>query len=87
MRSLPSRFSDWVVVHPVLWGVGSGVVLVLLGVALDLAPIVVIAAGAAIGVLNILHARRRGYCPLPAHPDAHAVRAETESPLRPSSDD
>ena len=61
MRSLLSRFSDWVVVHPVLWGVGSGVVLVLLGFALNLAPIVVIAAGAAIGVLNILHAKRRGY--------------------------
>jgi hypothetical protein len=59
MRSLRSRFSDWVVVHPVLWGVGSGVVLVLLGFALDLAPIVVIAAGAAIGVLNILHATGR----------------------------
>ena len=65
MRSLLSRFSDWVVVHPVLWGVGSGVVLVLLGFALDLAPIVVIAAGATIGGLNILHAKRRGYCPLP----------------------
>ena len=69
MRSLPSRFSDWVVVHPVRWGVASGAVLVLLGVALDLAPIVVIAAGAAIGVLNILHAKRRGYCPLPAQHD------------------
>ena len=63
MRSLPSRFSDWVVVHPVLWGVGSGVVLVLLGFALNLAPIVVIAAGAAIGVLNILHAKRRRLLP------------------------
>ena len=72
MRSLPSRFSDWVLVHPVLWGVGLGVVLVLLGFALNLAPIVVIAAGAAIGVLNILHAKRRGYCPLPAEPASHA---------------
>ena len=53
MRSLSSRFSDWVVVHPIWWGVASGVVLVLLGLALDLAPIVVIAAGTAIGVLNI----------------------------------
>ena len=78
MRSLLSRFSDWVVVHPVLWGVGSAVVLVLLGFALNLAPIVVIAAGAAIGVLNILHARRRGYCPLPAEPAAHPGRAEAE---------
>ena len=43
MRSLPSRFSDWVVAHPVLWGVGLGVVLVLIGFALNLAPIVVIA--------------------------------------------
>ena len=78
MRSLLSRFSDWVVAHPVLWGVGLGVVLVLLGVALDLAPIAVIAAGAAIGALNILHARRRGYCPLPAEPGAHPGRAEAE---------
>ncbi len=66
MRGLLSRFSDWVVAHPVLWGVGSGVVLVLLGFAFDLAPVVVVAAGVAVGVLNILHARRRGYCPVPA---------------------
>ncbi len=78
MRSLLSRISDWVVAHPVLWGVGSGVVLVLLGFALSLAPIVVIAAGAVIGVLNILHAKRRGYCPLPAEPGSHPVRAEAE---------
>jgi len=78
MRRLLSRFSDWVVVHPVLWGVGSGVVLVFLGIALNLAPITVIAAGAAIGVLNILHARRRGYCPLPAEPGPHPGRAEAE---------
>ena len=81
MRSLLSRFSDWVVVHPVLWGVGSGVVLVLLGFALNLAPIVVIAAGAAIVVLNIVHAKRRGYCPLPAEPGSHPVRAEAERPF------
>lgn len=88
MRSLLSRFSDWVVVHPVLWGVGSGVVLVLVGFALNLAPIVVIAAGAAIGLLNLLHARRRGYCPLPpAEPGSHRVRAEAESPFRVGSDD
>ena len=78
MRSLPRRFSDWVVVHPVLWGVGLAVVLVLLGFALNLAPIVVITAGAAIGVLNILHARRRGYCPLPAEPGSRPGRAEAE---------
>ena len=78
MRSLPSRFSNWVVVHPVLWGVGLGVVLVLLGFTLNLAPIVVIAAGAAIGVLNILHAKRRGYCPLPAEPGSRPGRAEAE---------
>ena len=78
VRSVTSRFSDWVVVHPVLWGVGLGVVLVLLGVALDLAPIVVIAAGATIGLLNILHAKRRGYCPLPAEPGPHPGRAEAE---------
>ena len=45
MRSLRGRLSDWVVAHPVLWGVGLGVVLVLLGFALHLPPIVVIAAG------------------------------------------
>jgi hypothetical protein len=78
MRRLLSRFSDWVVVHPVVWGVGSAVALVLLGFALDLAPIVVIAAGAAVGVLNILHAKRRGYCPLPAEPGSPSVRAEAE---------
>ena len=78
MRRLLSRFSDWVVVHPVLWGVGSAVALVLLGFALDLAPIVVIAAGTAVGVLNILHAKRRGYCPLPAEPGSPSVRAEAE---------
>ncbi len=68
MSRLLSRFSDWVVLHPVLWGVGSGAVLVLLGFALDLTPLVVVAAGAVIGALNILHARRRGYCPRPAGP-------------------
>ncbi len=78
MRSLLSRFSDWVVVHPVLWGVGMAVVLVLLGLALNLPPIVVIAAGGFVGVLNIVHARRRGYCPLPAEPPSHPGRAEAE---------
>ena len=78
MRRLMSRISDWIVAHPVVWGVGLGVVLVLLGFALNLPPIVVIAAGAAIGVLNILHARRRGYCPLPAEPGSHPGRAEAE---------
>ena len=78
MRSLLSRLSDWVVAHPVLWGVGMGVVLVLLGLALDLAPIVVIAAGTGLGVLNILHARRRSYCPVPAEPGSHAGRADAE---------
>jgi hypothetical protein len=65
MRSVVSRFSDWVVAHPFVWGVCSAGALVLLGFALDLPPIAVIAAGAAIGALNILHARKRGYCPLP----------------------
>jgi hypothetical protein len=87
MRGLPSRFSDWVVAHPILWGVGSAVVLVLVGFALDLPPIVVIAAGAAIGVLNILHARRRGYCPYPAEPGPRPVRAEAEQPFGERSDD
>ena len=80
MRGLLGRFSDWVVAHPVLWGVGAGATLVLIGLALDLPPIVVIAAAAAIGVLNILHARRRGYCPLPA--DAQPSQADAAPPLR-----
>jgi hypothetical protein len=87
MRSWPSRFSDWVVAHPVLWSVGLGVVLVLLGFALNLPPIVVIVAGAAIGALNILHAKRRGYCPLPAEPGSLPVRAEAEQRFRECSDD
>jgi hypothetical protein len=74
MRGLLSRISDWVVAHPVLWGVGLGVLLVLVGLALDLAPILVIAAGAAIGVLNILHARRRGYCPVPGEAGSPPAR-------------
>ena len=77
MRRLVSGSSDWVVAHPVWWGVGLGVVLVLVGFALDLAPIVVMAAGAVTGVLNILHAKRRGYCPLPAGPSSHPARSET----------
>jgi hypothetical protein len=78
MRALTNRFSGWVVTHPVLWGVGAAVVLVLLGVALHLPPVVVIAAGAAIGVFNIIHARRRGYCPLPAEPGSHPAPVEAE---------
>ena len=78
MRGLPSRLSAWVLRHPVLWALGLGVVLVLLGFALDLPPIVVIAAGAVIGLLNVLHARRRGYCPLPAQPTTDPVRTEAE---------
>jgi hypothetical protein len=78
MRGLAGRFSDWVVAHPVWWGVGAGVALVLLGVALDLAPIVVITAGAALGVLNILHARRRGYCPYPPEPGSAPAPTEAE---------
>lgn len=69
MCRLLSRFSDWIVAHPVVWGVGVGVALVVLGVLLELPPILIIAAGAAIGALNILHARRRGYCPLPEPSD------------------
>jgi hypothetical protein len=67
--------------------VGAGAVLVVLGFALDLAPIVVIAAGAAIGVLNILHAKRRGYCPYPAGPGSHPARTEAAEPFRERSGD
>lgn len=78
MRSVTGRLSDWVLAHPIGWGLGSAVALVVLGVALDLAPIVVIASGAAVGVLNILHARRRGYCPLPPEPGSHPTPAEPQ---------
>lgn len=76
VRRLLHQLSGWVVVHPLLWSVGVGLVLVLLGLALELAPIVVLAAGVAIGVLNILHARRRGYCPLPAEPGSSGDHAQ-----------
>jgi hypothetical protein len=66
MRSLPTRFSDWVLVHPVVWAVGAGLVLVVLGLILDLAPIIVVVAGATVGALNVVHARRRGSCERPA---------------------
>lgn len=69
-HSLASRFSDWVLAHPVLWAMGSGVVLVALGVAVDLAPVVVVAGGATVTVGNVLHAKKRGYCPLPAEPSS-----------------
>lgn len=68
MRNVSNRISDWIVAHPVLWAVASGAVLVLVGLALGLAPIVVVVTAAAIAVLNVLHARRRGYCPVPAEP-------------------
>ena len=56
----------------------SRVALALVGFVLELAPIVVMVAGASVGVLNILHARRRGYCPIPAAPGSRPVRAEAE---------
>jgi hypothetical protein len=60
---VPSRLSGWILVHPILWAVGAGALLVLLGFALDLEPILVVTAGAAVGVINVRHARKRGYCP------------------------
>jgi len=63
MCTVPSRLSGWILVHPILWAMGSGVLLVLFGFALNLEPVVVIAAGTAMGLFNILHARKRGYCP------------------------
>lgn len=65
MSGFLSRFSDWIVAHPVLWATGLGVALVVIGIALSLPPIAIVAAGAALGVVNVLHARRRGYCPVP----------------------
>lgn len=77
----PSRVSDWIVLHPVLWAVGLGASLVLVGLALGLGPIVVAAAGAGVGVLNLLHARRRGYCPVPAAPGPLVEGAVDEAPV------
>src|SRR6476619_4989835 len=88
MHSLPRRFGDWVVSHPIVWGVGVGVLLVLLDFALDLAPMAVLAAGTAIGVLNIVHAHRRGCCPRPAESGAQAGRASPgDVPVGPSGID
>ncbi len=68
MNSPLRRLSNWAVNHPVWWALGLGLMLVLLGFAFKLAPIVIVAGGAVVGVLNIVHARRRGYCPLPTEP-------------------
>ena len=66
--------------HPVLWGLSLGTALVLLGVLLDLPPLLVLAAGAGLGALNIIHARRRGYCPLPGEPGSPTAGAEPDDP-------
>lgn len=68
MPGLQARIGAWVLAHPFMWGVGSAAVLVLLGFAFHPSPVVVIVAGSVLGVVNILQARRRGYCPLPAEP-------------------
>jgi len=78
VRGLLSRLSDWVVAHPVLWAAGLGVVLVVLGVALEVHPLVVVAVGAALAGLNVLHARRRGYCPLPEEQGSRMGPVEAE---------
>ncbi|WP_421120019.1 hypothetical protein ACE2AJ_01285 [Aquihabitans daechungensis] len=76
MRSVPSRFSNWVLVHPIGWGVGAAVALVLLGLAFDAPPIAVLAAGAVVGMLNVVHARRRSACALQPEPDSHPTRSD-----------
>ncbi len=78
MRHLLIRFSDWVLVRPVMWAVGSGATLAVAGVAFNAAPAVIVAIGAAAAVANIVHAKRRGYCPIPDMRDAHR-RAEIDS--------
>ena len=78
MRSLPagSMTGSWFIRSGGAWA--SGVVLVLLGFALDLAPIVVIAAGAAIGVLNIFHAEAGATAHFRQGPGSYPVQAEAE---------
>jgi hypothetical protein len=63
IRTVPNRLSGWILAHSILWAIALGVLLVLLGFALNLEPIVVIAAGTAMGVINIVHATKRGHCP------------------------
>jgi hypothetical protein len=65
---LLGRLSDLIVAHPIRWALGAGVTLVLLGAAFNIAPVVVVAGGVLLGVLNVVHAGKRGYCPLPADP-------------------
>lgn len=65
---------------------GSGVVLVVLGIAVDLAPVVILVAGATIAVINVLHAKKRGYCPRPAEPGSPGANEDRPRGLH-SSDE
>lgn len=69
MRHFLRGSSNWIVAHPVWWAVASGAAVVLVGWATGLAPAVIAAIAAVIAVLNVLHARRRGYCPIPPQSD------------------
>lgn len=75
MRQHLSRLSDWVVVRPVVWAVGSGATLAVAGAAFNVAPPVLVAIGAATAAANIVHAKRRGYCPMPNLRDPSQDRA------------
>jgi uncharacterized protein (TIGR00369 family) len=75
--------SGWILLHPVRWVMGSAAALILLGFSFALNPVIVTAAGGAIAMLNILHARKRGYCPTPTRRGHHArsIRPSEESRL------
>jgi hypothetical protein len=64
-----------------MWALGLGATLAVAGVAFDVAPAIIVAIGAATAVANMVHAKRRGYCPIPNLRDAHP-RAAIDPPTR-----
>lgn len=69
MRRLLGRLRRRAVAHPIARSAVCGVLLLVIGVATGLPPVVVALAGTAVGLLNVVHARRSGYCPIPGAAD------------------
>jgi hypothetical protein len=56
----PSRFSRWVQAHPLLWGVASGALFLLIGLIIFGHVLVAVAGGILIGGLNAFLWRSKG---------------------------